>query len=296
MRRSTAPRTGIRARSTPADATWRPSPRGRARASRIRSLRSRRREGRHRPRPATTRVARECPRRPGRRHRQRGPARASRGSRRRRSTASPRCRARARAGARAASTTPASPKLSTMRQKMSQRSEGGMGSIWVSAGCPPLSQFDARTRGCDPGEELDARSVHHRRRLGRRVPVVLHRQAAARGGARPVARDRSRPAGRRFAGIPSSSIPTCRRRASTGASMSKRSSAAPSGPRRSTRGWAAAGETVGIPFAFDAIVRQPNTLDAHRLIAWAQTRHEGDADALVEDAVPRLLSRRPIRR
>ncbi|MFO1303626.1 MAG: DsbA family oxidoreductase [Burkholderiales bacterium] len=44
----------------------------------------------------------------------------------------------------------------------------------------------------------------------------------------------------------------------------------------------AAGRTVGIPFAFDAIARQPNTLDAHRLVAWAQSRREGDADALVE--------------
>jgi predicted DsbA family dithiol-disulfide isomerase len=44
----------------------------------------------------------------------------------------------------------------------------------------------------------------------------------------------------------------------------------------------AAGATVDIPFAFDAIERQPNTLDAHRLIAWAQSRREGDPDALVE--------------
>lgn len=44
----------------------------------------------------------------------------------------------------------------------------------------------------------------------------------------------------------------------------------------------AAGHTVGIPFAFDAIARQPNTLDAHRLVAWAQSRREGDPDALVE--------------
>lgn len=44
----------------------------------------------------------------------------------------------------------------------------------------------------------------------------------------------------------------------------------------------AAGRTVDIPFAFDAIARQPNTLDAHRLVAWAQSRNEGDADALVE--------------
>ena len=44
----------------------------------------------------------------------------------------------------------------------------------------------------------------------------------------------------------------------------------------------AAGQTVGIPFDFDAIERQPNTLLAHRLVAWAQSRREGDADALVE--------------
>jgi predicted DsbA family dithiol-disulfide isomerase len=43
-----------------------------------------------------------------------------------------------------------------------------------------------------------------------------------------------------------------------------------------------AGRTVGIDFDFDAIKRQPNTLLAHRLVAWAQSRREGDADALVE--------------
>lgn len=42
----------------------------------------------------------------------------------------------------------------------------------------------------------------------------------------------------------------------------------------------AAGAEVDIPFAFERIRLQPNTLDAHRLIAWAQQR--GDASALVE--------------
>jgi predicted DsbA family dithiol-disulfide isomerase len=42
----------------------------------------------------------------------------------------------------------------------------------------------------------------------------------------------------------------------------------------------AAGATAGIPFAFERIARQPNTLAAHRLISWAQGR--GGADALVE--------------
>lgn len=45
----------------------------------------------------------------------------------------------------------------------------------------------------------------------------------------------------------------------------------------------AAGRSVGLAFAFDAIGRQPNTLDAHRLIAWAQAQGGvPDVDALVE--------------
>ncbi|HJU23268.1 MAG TPA: DsbA family oxidoreductase [Casimicrobiaceae bacterium] len=41
-----------------------------------------------------------------------------------------------------------------------------------------------------------------------------------------------------------------------------------------------AGEIVGISFRLDRIERQPNTFDAHRVIAWAQG--QGDANALVE--------------
>ena len=41
-----------------------------------------------------------------------------------------------------------------------------------------------------------------------------------------------------------------------------------------------AGTQAGIAFDFERIRLQPNTRDAHRLIAWAQSR--GDADALVE--------------
>jgi len=55
------------------------------------------------------------------------------------------------------------------------------------------------------------------------------------------------------------------------------------GPERAQQIYArikAAGDEVGIAFDFDRIVRQPNTRDAHRLIAWAQSR--GDADPLVE--------------
>jgi predicted DsbA family dithiol-disulfide isomerase len=44
----------------------------------------------------------------------------------------------------------------------------------------------------------------------------------------------------------------------------------------------AAGRDVGLSFDFDRIGRQPNTLDAHRLIAWAQQRDAAAADALVE--------------
>ena len=42
----------------------------------------------------------------------------------------------------------------------------------------------------------------------------------------------------------------------------------------------AVGESVGIAFEFDRITRQPNTLDAHRLISWAQAR--ADAGDVVE--------------
>ncbi|MBS0320902.1 MAG: DsbA family oxidoreductase [Proteobacteria bacterium] len=43
----------------------------------------------------------------------------------------------------------------------------------------------------------------------------------------------------------------------------------------------AIGAGVGIPFAFDRITVQPDTLDAHRLIAWAQAQGE-DAGEIVE--------------
>lgn len=42
----------------------------------------------------------------------------------------------------------------------------------------------------------------------------------------------------------------------------------------------AAGPEVGIAFNFDAIEKRPNTLNAHRLIRWAQTRKE--AETVVE--------------
>jgi len=45
----------------------------------------------------------------------------------------------------------------------------------------------------------------------------------------------------------------------------------------------AAGADVGISFAFERIERQPNTLEIHRLITWAQQRGDAQAtDALVE--------------
>ena len=44
----------------------------------------------------------------------------------------------------------------------------------------------------------------------------------------------------------------------------------------------AAGREVGIAFDFARIERQPNTVDAHRLLAWAQDTDPVAADALVE--------------
>ena len=43
-----------------------------------------------------------------------------------------------------------------------------------------------------------------------------------------------------------------------------------------------AGREIGLALAFDRIERQPNTLDAHRLIAWAQRENPARADDLVE--------------
>jgi len=55
------------------------------------------------------------------------------------------------------------------------------------------------------------------------------------------------------------------------------------GPARASEIYARvreAGVRAGLAFDFDAIARQPNTRDAHRLIAWAQSR--GEAGPLVE--------------
>jgi predicted DsbA family dithiol-disulfide isomerase len=57
------------------------------------------------------------------------------------------------------------------------------------------------------------------------------------------------------------------------------------GPERAREIYArveAAGREVGIAFDFDAIERQPNTVDAHRLLAWVQAASPQHADALVE--------------
>jgi predicted DsbA family dithiol-disulfide isomerase len=43
-----------------------------------------------------------------------------------------------------------------------------------------------------------------------------------------------------------------------------------------------AGRGAGLALEFDRIERQPNTLDAHRLIAWAQAHADRDPEPLVE--------------
>ncbi|MEO8186456.1 MAG: DsbA family oxidoreductase [Burkholderiaceae bacterium] len=57
------------------------------------------------------------------------------------------------------------------------------------------------------------------------------------------------------------------------------------GPERAKQIYArikAAGDEVGIRFDFERIARQPNTVDAHRLIAWAQDLDLKASDALIE--------------
>jgi predicted DsbA family dithiol-disulfide isomerase len=57
------------------------------------------------------------------------------------------------------------------------------------------------------------------------------------------------------------------------------------GPERASQVYGrveAAGREVGIAFDFARIARQPNTVDAHRLIEWGQESDPGRADMLVE--------------
>jgi predicted DsbA family dithiol-disulfide isomerase len=110
--------------------------------------------------------------------------------------------------------------------------------------------------------------------------VVLHRQAQARSAIAQL-REEEPDLPFEVRGIPSSSIPT----SAQGVDRKAYLQAKFGGAERAKQVYervTAAGRSVGIPFDFDAIERQPNTLDAHRLVAWAQSRNEGDADALVE--------------
>src|SRR5581483_11438411 len=52
---------------------------------------------------------------------------------------------------------------------------------------------------------------------------------------------------------------------------------------------AAVGASVGIPFAFDRITRQPNTLAAHQLITWAGEGGHEDAVHRQDRMVERLF-------
>jgi predicted DsbA family dithiol-disulfide isomerase len=111
------------------------------------------------------------------------------------------------------------------------------------------------------------------------MPLVLHRPAPAGGGA-------GTPAGRRCRAPranPLASLPVESGLRLEGVARKTYVENKFGGPERAAQIYArvsAAGATAGIPFAFDRILRQPNTRDAHRLIAWAQAR--GDASDLVE--------------
>ena len=87
----------------------------------------------------------------------------------------------------------------------------------------------------------------------------------------------------RCAGTRSSSIPTCRRRVFPESAYLH---AKFGGETRAAEIYArvkAVGAEVGIAFDFDRIEIQPNTLAAHRLIAWAQEREDaGSTSDLVE--------------
>lgn len=66
------------------------------------------------------------------------------------------------------------------------------------------------------------------------------------------------------------------------------------GPERARAIYArveAAGQAAGLPFAFDAIRRQPNTRQAHRLLAWAATLAPTQAVPEPQDALAEALFR-----
>ncbi|MCU0869151.1 MAG: DsbA family oxidoreductase [Burkholderiales bacterium] len=64
------------------------------------------------------------------------------------------------------------------------------------------------------------------------------------------------------------------------------------GPERTREIYArveAAGREVGLPFAFDRIARQPNTRQAHRLLAWAATQSATDRVPAAQHALAEAL-------
>jgi len=98
------------------------------------------------------------------------------------------------------------------------------------------------------------------------VPVVLHRQEAPREGAgSPEGRGRGRSA---LAAVPAQSRPRAEYRKAKFGSLER--------SRELDARVVAEGKGEGIDFAFERIERQPNTTQAHRLIALAQESGRGD--------------------
>ena len=83
------------------------------------------------------------------------------------------------------------------------------------------------------------------------------------------------------AGTPSSSTRRSRPKGSTAAPTCGRSSATTAGSTAAHARLEAMGTRGGHRFRFDRIARAPNTLDAHRLIRWAEPRGAADPTAMV---------------
>ena len=210
-----------------------------------------------------------------------------------------RCRARGRAGARAASTRPR--RRNCRRRGRRRPTAAKWHGVGFGAIRAPLSQVRARPTDAPIARDRKERSCSTRCTVDvvsdvvcpwcyigkRRLEAALAQ--AARGRARPDRR-------RALASVPAQSGLAARKASSRRGYLEAKFG----GPQRAQADLCAGARRRDVRrtsrSTFDAIERQPNTLDAHRLIAWAQTRPEGDADALVEAPVSRLLPRRTLRR
>ena len=144
--------------------------------------------------------------------------------------------------------------------------DGGRPEIAALAGARIAAYLWAFRKGGRAHEHPETAADRHRLRRG--VPVVLYRQAPHRERAGAGAGR----AGRDATGGRSSSIPGCRARASAATNISPRSSARSRPTRASPGASSRRPSEEGLVYRPELVKRQPNTIDCHRLIHWAEAK------------------------